>query len=112
MITILHLLFFPGKLKRAPPFVGTRLAVVGHASACQRPGYETSPGQIESVVGEGMPKVLEITYAGKRRSCLGLLVFRAELARREKQGDRSEEHTSELQSPCNLVCRLLLEKRV
>src|SRR5256885_9336655 len=45
---------------------------------------------------------------------------------RERQGDvvcsatrrasatsrtRSEEHTSELQSPCNLVCRLLLEKK-
>src|SRR5256885_2623552 len=26
-------------------------------------------------------------------------------------GMRSEEHTSELQSPCNLVCRLLLEKK-
>src|ERR1039457_7498519 len=26
-------------------------------------------------------------------------------------GDRSEEHTSELQSPCNLACRLLLEKK-
>src|ERR1039457_7608126 len=26
------------------------------------------------------------------------------------QYNRSEEHTSELQSPCNLVCRLLLEK--
>src|SRR6266566_1982678 len=34
-------------------------------------------------------------------------------ARRRAQGDRgrSEEHTSELQSPCNLVCRLLLEKK-
>src|SRR2546426_8517462 len=31
----------------------------------------------------------------------------AETYRRE----RSEEHTSELQSPCNLVCRLLLEKK-
>src|SRR5256885_13063743 len=40
---------------------------------------------------------------------------------RERAGDiprlvrhftqRSEEHTSELQSPCNLVCRLLLEKK-
>src|SRR5688500_19147578 len=30
---------------------------------------------------------------------------------REREGTpRSEEHTSELQSPCNLVCRLLLEK--
>src|SRR2546426_6652081 len=34
-------------------------------------------------------------------------------ARRAEAGDRvrSEEHTSELQSPCNLVCRLLLEKK-
>src|SRR2546426_7310272 len=29
----------------------------------------------------------------------------------EKTRERSEEHTSELQSPCNLVCRLLLEKK-
>src|SRR5256885_3711948 len=28
-----------------------------------------------------------------------------------ERGGRSEEHTSELQSPCNLVCRLLLEKK-
>src|ERR1022692_341054 len=28
-----------------------------------------------------------------------------------KFADRSEEYTSELQSPCNLVCRLLLEKK-
>src|SRR2546426_9077545 len=34
---------------------------------------------------------------------------RARQARGE--GRRSEEHTSELQSPCNLVCRLLLEKK-
>src|SRR5205807_8210678 len=31
--------------------------------------------------------------------------------RRAALSDRSEEHTSELQSPCNLVCRLLLEKK-
>src|SRR5256885_10495881 len=30
---------------------------------------------------------------------------------RRRQRRRSEEHTSELQSPCNLVCRLLLEKK-
>src|SRR5256885_11981776 len=29
----------------------------------------------------------------------------------ERVPGRSEEHTSELQSPCNLVCRLLLEKK-
>src|SRR2546426_9199580 len=32
-------------------------------------------------------------------------------ASRPGRGPRSEEHTSELQSPCNLVCRLLLEKK-
>src|SRR5688500_19609758 len=31
--------------------------------------------------------------------------------RRRRDRARSEEHTSELQSPCNLVCRLLLEKK-
>src|SRR5256885_10807772 len=30
---------------------------------------------------------------------------------RNDEPGRSEEHTSELQSPCNLVCRLLLEKK-
>src|SRR5256885_16183856 len=30
---------------------------------------------------------------------------------RGESHSRSEEHTSELQSPCNLVCRLLLEKK-
>src|SRR2546426_12358551 len=30
---------------------------------------------------------------------------------RGRRTPRSEEHTSELQSPCNLVCRLLLEKK-
>src|ERR1022692_2188754 len=31
--------------------------------------------------------------------------------KKDWSSDRSEEHTSELQSPCNLVCRLLLEKK-
>src|SRR5256885_5945542 len=39
----------------------------------------------------------------------GIVPF--ETARRNFKFDRSEEHTSELQSPCNLVCRLLLEKK-
>src|SRR5256885_13215529 len=31
--------------------------------------------------------------------------------KKRSRSTRSEEHTSELQSPCNLVCRLLLEKK-
>src|SRR5256885_9270543 len=36
---------------------------------------------------------------------------RFSLAMHRSSRFRSEEHTSELQSPCNLVCRLLLEKK-
>src|SRR5258708_18531510 len=36
---------------------------------------------------------------------------RSSTARRSRGGSRSEEHTSELQSPDHLVCRLLLEKK-
>src|SRR2546426_2134774 len=35
----------------------------------------------------------------------------AAMRQQGRGGGRSEEHTSELQSPCNLVCRLLLEKK-
>src|SRR5256885_6624676 len=55
------------------------------------------------------------------RSCCALRPAGGKRKQRErKQGKkvhgkigsrRSEEHTSELQSPCNLVCRLLLEKQ-
>src|SRR3989454_1980069 len=50
---------------------------------------------------------LAITYGYLRWA------YRADLAEpfRERLETRSEEHTSELQSPCNLVCRLLLEKK-
>src|SRR3989454_12620782 len=39
--------------------------------------------------------------------------YRGDIGRRIVKAvqERSEEHTSELQSPCNLVCRLLLEKK-
>src|SRR5256885_16338994 len=55
-------------------------------------------------------------YAGTQEEC----VYRQIRNTGEGQCDleliatrqlRSEEHTSELQSPCNLVCRLLLEKK-
>src|SRR2546426_5509551 len=55
--------------------------------------------------------------AARRRGMGWDLVFpgraRCHAARRlaDRAARRSEEHTSELQSPCNLVCRLLLEKK-
>src|SRR5256885_12452868 len=59
--------------------------------------------------------------AGRPGTRLGRRVTRRLLARHHRPGPlalrpsvralRSEEHTSELQSPCNIVCRLLLEKK-
>src|SRR5436190_15623336 len=46
---------------------------------------------------------LRTAYAGRRR--------RTWVARRSRRPSRSEEHTSELQSHSDLVCRLLLEKK-
>src|SRR5256885_5384754 len=45
-----------------------------------------------------------------RSACSATLAMRA-CQSAEGALQRSEEHTSELQSPCNLVCRLLLEKK-
>src|SRR3989454_7863173 len=45
-----------------------------------------------------------------RGELLTATYFRANMPAEWRQ-ERSEEHTSELQSPCNLVCRLLLEKK-
>src|SRR5256885_5280858 len=44
-------------------------------------------------------------------SILGSLNYITTIINNRAPGMRSEEHTSELQSPCNLVCRLLLEKK-
>src|SRR2546426_5207623 len=57
-----------------------------------------------SIVGSG-PNSTTLHYDVNRRQTRDgdLVVVDA--------GARSEEHTSELQSPCNLVCRLLLEKK-
>src|SRR3989454_6545861 len=41
----------------------------------------------------------------------GVEVYEGAIGSLKRKDDRSEEHTSELQSPCNLVCRLLLEKK-
>src|SRR5256885_12094351 len=52
---------------------------------------------------------LIVSYTRARAEGLGLTA-KVGIAQRAERV-RSEEHTSELQSPCNLVCRLLLEKK-
>src|SRR5688500_543232 len=69
--------------------------------------------------GESAPMSL-LTYAAARpwarattrRVTDGTMPpWHADAATGTFENERSEEHTSELQSPCNLVCRLLLEKK-
>src|SRR5256885_13100056 len=50
-------------------------------------------------------------FAGKRSACESTAASASEHLKEASEHVRSEEHTSELQSPCNLVCRLLLEKK-
>src|SRR2546426_8330020 len=54
-----------------------------------------------------------VEAAGRHPGLLVEALERLLVGAREPQraDERSEEHTSELQSPCNLVCRLLLEKK-
>src|SRR5256885_12264382 len=52
---------------------------------------------------------IEIQKGNRRRPFNGSTYHNAQHG--VNQTSRSEEHTSELQSPCNLVCRLLLEKK-
>src|SRR5690606_40300765 len=57
--------------------------------------------------------VREMEERYKRMAALGVRnidVFNNRVRHAKSRGDRSEEHTSELQSRENLVCRLLLEK--
>src|ERR1039457_7491742 len=58
------------------------------------------------------PRSTLFPYTTLFRSSMAELVWHT-LKRAPRGGElsRSEEHTSELQSPCNLVCRLLLEKK-
>src|SRR2546426_1008944 len=86
------------------------------------PGQAVAPGsvdvvlsgQIESYWSEAVTRFARTELAAKNRLVLkaanvgdGSIVRTTVVG----EGTRSEEHTSELQSPCNLVCRLLLEKK-
>src|SRR6266446_8278204 len=58
------------------------------------------------------PRSTLFPYTTLFRSCSAARLGAAEACGYHRKAQaRSEEHTSELQSPCNLVCRLLLEKK-
>src|SRR2546426_8345942 len=55
--------------------------------------------------------LISIKMTPRTESSLYQPLMSVSLVENESADTRSEEHTSELQSPCNLVCRLLLEKK-
>src|SRR5688500_19846903 len=72
----------------------------------------------EAFLNAALPARFEAHSAGLEPGPLNPLAVEAmrevglDISRNESKAVvRSEEHTSELQSPCNLVCRLLLEKK-
>src|SRR2546426_9200431 len=85
---------------------GARGHLVGHL---QRNKARAVVGRFELVHSLDS---LELATELHRRSATPLRVLvQVNVAREPQKSGRSEEHTSELQSPCNLVCRLLLEKK-
>src|SRR2546426_3498649 len=62
-------------------------------------------------VGRAEESLPDPAKAGPSASALAALRGGATACVDASEFVRSEEHTSELQSPCNLVCRLLLEKK-
>src|SRR2546426_12144616 len=86
------------------------------ARAEQRPvPYEllgtgtVEPRQTASVQAQVTGILTRVAFQEGDDVAAGQLLF--QIDPRPFQATRSEEHTSELQSPCNLVCRLLLEKK-
>src|SRR5256885_9136239 len=66
------------------------------------------PGRGRRAVGRSKRWALHATRRGNEQP--DTVHYRHPQSQDDGDG-RSEEHTSELQSPCNLVCRLLLEKK-
>src|SRR5256885_9916606 len=63
--------------------------------------------------GHGSPAAAKLSYNGSIPfpAVVGEAIVLTPAVSGTVDQYRSEEHTSELQSPCNLVCRLLLEKK-
>src|SRR5256885_3056552 len=81
---------------------GERLLSEGKAYLCFCTAEELE-AERQKAIAEHRPQI----YSGKCRK-----LDPAESLKRRAGGEqRSEEHTSELQSPCNIVCRLLLGKK-
>src|ERR1039457_7594881 len=89
-----------------------RRATAAPAPACSLPARLVLPGLFFFLMIRRPPRSTLFPYTTLFRSELRAAHQRWRMHDvPERDHSRSEEHTSELQSPCNLVCRLLLEKK-
>src|SRR2546426_1637777 len=106
------------KLLGQPPLSRARLDTapldVDHAHGPLHSSDVDDPRPGLPALGHEPPRLPSDRSPPARRECGGLLLHSPTApgtGSARSLGTRSEEHTSELQSPCNLVCRLLLEKK-
>src|SRR5256885_3781333 len=76
----------------------------------QTPLVDNEHRDFGSIFG-GIPDLPHFVRGRVNSRCIHFVPKRSPPGAEINLVDRSEEHTSELQSPCNLVCRLLLEKK-
>src|SRR5256885_1797952 len=107
MIDFLHfvLTFFFFLMIRRPPRSTLFPYTTLFRSENVRRVINTTVGRV--IFNDQVPEGLPYINGTLKKKGLQFLVNYCHL----RLGHRSEEHTSELQSPCNLVCRLLLEKK-
>src|SRR5688500_18308334 len=96
-----------GAAFEAEPYEGAGSVAVDELEAIELEGIETTLADAdEAALEAGIASIFDTILAEG---------FETPLAENDddfaEDDARSEEHTSELQSPCNLVCRLLLEKK-
>src|SRR5437762_10689397 len=97
----------------AQPYVGEIRIFAGNFAPA---GWMFCEGQLLPISeNETLFQLIGTTYGGDGQSTFALPDLRGRLPIHQGNGfilaERSEEHTSELQSPMYLVCRLLLEKK-
>src|SRR5256885_5192842 len=80
------------------------LYIVRHGIAIAREDPKCPPDPERYLTDAGIEKTKQVAKGVAALGVTGDLFLSSPYV-------RSEEHTSELQSPCNLVCRLLLEKK-
>src|SRR5437879_3983351 len=96
-------------------FGSVRAKRLAHSAAAARVGVRGTPASRDNTSAEKpswrLMEVLPVGDRAFRRDPLAVAHCGENAADREGISSRSEEHTSELQSPMYLVCRLLLEKK-